>query len=206
MYKNNKNISNKKYRIVDGIRIPVYSKDFSSYYNSVSVEAGTTGYMGGSTKFGGRTFFKILGDGMNMSIQKDEGGKGFTVKAGGDVELDLLINSLEYILNILKQRRDDSEDRMRNDSYKSVYNKDYDEKKEKNHEAHVINKNAMATDKQIEYIKVLAIRHRYELNTRNIKRKDADELINILKEQGDIKIPGKFIEYFNYKPEKWNGL
>ena len=42
----------------DGTQITTYSRDVVSC-NILEVEAGTTGYMGGDTGHGGRTYFRI---------------------------------------------------------------------------------------------------------------------------------------------------
>lgn len=50
-------------KLQDGTEITTYTRDVVSA-NILEVEAGTTGYMGGDTGHGGRTYFRI----------KDEGG------------------------------------------------------------------------------------------------------------------------------------
>ena len=50
-------------KLQDGTEITTYTRDVVSA-NILEVEVGTTGYMGGDTGHGGRTYFRI----------KDEGG------------------------------------------------------------------------------------------------------------------------------------
>ena len=51
-------IEEKQRVLPDGIEITTYSREIDNA-NILSVEAGTTGYEGGDTGHGGRTYFKI---------------------------------------------------------------------------------------------------------------------------------------------------
>ena len=83
--------------------------------NSLEVEAGTTGFMGGDSGHGGRTYFRIddLG-GTDMSIVSYKGPygtRGFEVTLGGDSELITILEALEFIAAVLREgKKADSQD------------------------------------------------------------------------------------------------
>ena len=60
------------------------------------MKAGTTGYCGGDTGHGGKTYFSIrdLG-GTDITVNLIDG--GFEVVLGGDAELATIIKALKYI-------------------------------------------------------------------------------------------------------------
>jgi hypothetical protein len=75
--------------------------------NTLKVEAGTTGYMGGDSGHGGRTYFKIRDLG-STDIKVGFTDKynlystdGFYVELGGDCELDTMITALSCVIKIL---------------------------------------------------------------------------------------------------------
>ena len=70
-------------RLKDGTEITTYSRDIYSC-NILEVEAGSTGYMGGDTGHGGRTYFRIKDEGctdMDVRVMRDRFGdtEGFEV-------------------------------------------------------------------------------------------------------------------------------
>ena len=75
--------------------------------NTLEVEAGTTGYMGGDSGHGGRTYFKIRDLGStDIKVgftDKDNlySTDGFYVELGGDCELDTMITALSCVIKIL---------------------------------------------------------------------------------------------------------
>ncbi len=75
----------------DGTEITTYSRDVVSC-NILEVEAGTTGYRGGDTGHGGRTYFRIQDAACtDMEIHSYTtrcGSNGFEVCLGGDCELE----------------------------------------------------------------------------------------------------------------------
>ena len=95
-------------RKVNGVDVITYSKEMT-YACVGEVEAGTTGIMGGDTGHGGRTYirFQDLG-GVDIDVNVTDGGYGnlgLTIELGGDHELDMAIESLEFILAVLKDGR-----------------------------------------------------------------------------------------------------
>lgn len=88
----------------DGTKITTYSRSVVSA-NILSVEAGTTGYMGGDSGHGGRTYFRIEDEG-STDIQVHPlgryGDEGFEVTLGGDCELETVIRALKFITKVLE--------------------------------------------------------------------------------------------------------
>jgi len=84
----------------DGTEITTYIRDVVSC-NILEVEAGTTGYCGGDTGHGGRTYFRIQDAACtDMEIHSYTtrcGSNGFEVCLGGDCELETMIRALKYI-------------------------------------------------------------------------------------------------------------
>ena len=91
---------------VDRYEFPIFRKDITSC-NFLQVVAGTTGYEGGDSGAGGRTYIRIknLG-GTDIRINKlaDD---DVEIILGGDTELSTMINGLDFIKSILKVHRHD---------------------------------------------------------------------------------------------------
>ena len=92
----------------DGKEITTYSRVIFGA-NMLEVEAGTTGYMGGDSGHGGRTYFRIH-DLASTDIETrlidsctDVGEDGFEVVLGGDSELSTIIDALKFILKVLDE-------------------------------------------------------------------------------------------------------
>lgn len=89
----------------DGTRITTYSREITSA-NILEIEAGTTGYMGGDSGHGGRTYFRIE-DAGGTDIQVHPIGRyadgGFEVILGGDCELETMIRALKFITKVLEE-------------------------------------------------------------------------------------------------------
>ena len=89
----------------DGTEITTYSRDILSA-NILEVEAGTTGYKGGDSGHGGRTYFRIA-DAAGTDIQVHPIGcyadEGFEVVLGGDCELETIIRALKFITKVLEE-------------------------------------------------------------------------------------------------------
>lgn len=71
----------------------------------VEVEAGTTGYCGGDSGHGGRTYFRIESDcGLDFEVRPigEYGMDGFEFLAGGDWELASIIEALKFIVQALE--------------------------------------------------------------------------------------------------------
>ena len=93
----------------DGTEITTYSRDVISA-NILEVEAGTTGYKGGDTGHGGRTYFRIA-DAASTDIQAHPLGRyddeGFEVILGGDCELETMIRALKFITQVLEEEAEE---------------------------------------------------------------------------------------------------
>ena len=78
----------------------------------MKVEAGTTGYMGGDTGHGGRTYFSIRNlSSVDIEVRQigSRGCDGFELAFGGDEELREFIIALEFAARTLKQQIKESE-------------------------------------------------------------------------------------------------
>ena len=89
----------------DGTEITTYTRDVISC-NLLEVEAGTTGYMGGDTGHGGRSYFRIKDNGgtdmeVNTSVDR-YGCRSLEVFLGGDCELEAMIRALKFITKVLE--------------------------------------------------------------------------------------------------------
>ena len=89
----------------DGTEITTYTRDVISC-NLLEVEAGTTGYMGGDTGHGGRSYFRIKDNGgtdmeVNTSVDR-YGCRSLEVVLGGDCELETMIRALKFITKVLE--------------------------------------------------------------------------------------------------------
>lgn len=92
-------------RMVDGIGVETYTREIPSA-SYLEVEAGTTGYRGGDTGHGCRTYFRIKdlgGTDISINVIRDCDGdaEGFEVMLGGDCELDSIIRALKFITKVL---------------------------------------------------------------------------------------------------------
>ena len=94
--------------IIDGYEFPVYKTEFDSF-NSLEVTAGTTGYKGGDSGHGCRTFIRIKDTSCtDIQINKLTDGdrdEGVEIILGGDSELGTMIQGLEFILRVLKSQQ-----------------------------------------------------------------------------------------------------
>ena len=104
-------IKENRRRLKDGTEITTFTCDVVSC-NILEVEAGTTGFMGGDTGHGGRTYFRIKDEGctdMEVRVMRDHFGdtEGFEVMLGGDCELETMIRALKFITKVLE---DESEE------------------------------------------------------------------------------------------------
>ena len=94
----------------DGTEITTYTRDVVSA-NILQVEAGTTGYKGGDTGHGGRTYFRIQDEAStDMEIKpilSKYGCDGFEVTLGGDCELETMIRALKFITKVLEEESEE---------------------------------------------------------------------------------------------------
>ena len=98
-------VREKRRKLLDGTEITTYTRDVVSA-NILTVEAGTTGYMGSDSGHGGRTYFRIEDQG-STDIQVlpigRYGDEGFEVFLGGDCELETVIRALKFITKVLEE-------------------------------------------------------------------------------------------------------
>jgi hypothetical protein len=92
----------------DGTKITTYRREIHSL-NSLEIEAGTTGYCGGDSGHGGRTYFRITDLGCtDIRVKRsyyEYGAETLEVYLGGDCELDTIIKALAFIRKVLKDER-----------------------------------------------------------------------------------------------------
>ncbi|WP_086347993.1 hypothetical protein [Candidatus Enterococcus clewellii] len=77
--------------------------------NILQVEVGTTGYRGGDTGHGGRTYFAIrdlAATDLEADVKKDVYGtvSAVEIELGGDTELETFIEGLEFAVKVLKEQ------------------------------------------------------------------------------------------------------
>ena len=97
-------IKENRRELFDGTEITTYTRDVVSA-NILQVEAGTTGYKGGDTGHGGRTYFRIS-DEATPFIDRF-GCNGFEVTLGGDCELETMIRALKFITKVLEEESEE---------------------------------------------------------------------------------------------------
>lgn len=103
-------VTERRRKLDDGTEITTYTRDVVSC-NILQVEAGTTGYKGGDTGHGGRTYFRIKDEGgtdINIKPFMDRfGSEGFEVTLGGDCELETMIRALKFITKVLEEESEE---------------------------------------------------------------------------------------------------
>jgi len=95
-------------RTVRGVTLTTWQRDITNA-NCLEVEVGTTGYQGGDTGHGGRTYLRIKDDGgtdMHVMTTNDdaEHTDEFAIEFGGDAELETLIEALKWAVNVLEAK------------------------------------------------------------------------------------------------------
>ena len=105
-------VREKRRKLLDGTEITTYTRDVVSA-NILTVEAGTTGYMGGDSGHGGRTYFRIEDQG-STDIQVlpigRYGDEVFEVFLCGDCELETVIRALKFITKVLEEEAEEVSD------------------------------------------------------------------------------------------------
>lgn len=103
-------VTERRRKLYDGTEITTYTRDVVSA-NILQVEAGTTGYKGGDTGHGGRTYFRIEDEGCTdiqvQPIMDRHGCNGFEVTLGGDCELETMIRALKFITKVLEEESEE---------------------------------------------------------------------------------------------------
>lgn len=90
-------------RVVNGIEVPILRKEIIDA-NSLYVEVGTTGFQGGDTGHGGRTFF-LLHNAASTDIEADAiFPDKVAISLGGDSELRTFIEALEFAADTLRKQ------------------------------------------------------------------------------------------------------
>jgi hypothetical protein len=98
-------IKENRRELFDGTEITTYTRDVVSA-NILQVEAGTTGYKGGDTGHGGRTYFRIS-DEASTDIHVTPFIDSFEVTLGGDCELETMIRALKFITKVLEEESEE---------------------------------------------------------------------------------------------------
>lgn len=94
-----------KRRLIHGVEVPTFSREIFNC-NVLTVEAGTTGYCGGDTGHGGRTYIRIQDEGgtdIHAHALGKYGDEGVEILLGGDTELETMVQALEFVLKALKE-------------------------------------------------------------------------------------------------------
>lgn len=91
---------------VHGVDVTTYSKEIIGI-SGIKVEVGTTGFMGGNSSHGGRTFISIENlCCTDMLVETEELRDDSTLKfdyyLGGDSELENIIEALEFAVTVLR--------------------------------------------------------------------------------------------------------
>lgn len=92
---------------LDGSKVTTFTREVYSA-NCLQVEAGTTGYCGGDSGHGARTYFRIediasTDIAVNVIPPGRKGQGGFEVALGGDCEIDTIIKALKFIVKVLEE-------------------------------------------------------------------------------------------------------
>lgn len=95
---------------IKGVDVETWEREIIDA-NILSVEAGTTGYRGGDTGHGSRTYIRISNEGgtdMDAKVLKDRYGDtcGIEIALGGDAELSTIIEALKFITQVLEDGRE----------------------------------------------------------------------------------------------------
>ena len=96
------------FKEVDRQVFPIYTREIVSA-NLLEATAGTTGYQGGDSGHGCRTFIRICNQGStDIRVKKlgDEyGDEGVEIILGGDCELDTIIEACKFIADVLENQK-----------------------------------------------------------------------------------------------------
>ena len=96
------------FKEVDGKVFPIYIQEIECA-NSIEIAAGTTGYKGGDSGHGCRTFIRICNlGGTDIRVKKlgDEyNDEGVEIVLGGDCELDSIIEACKFIADVLEHQK-----------------------------------------------------------------------------------------------------
>ena len=96
----------------DGTELQTFTRDVVNA-NIITVEAGTTGYKGGDSGHGGRTYIRLedsAGTDITINPIKNMGNGGVEIILGGDAELETIITSLKFIIKVLEDQSNEVND------------------------------------------------------------------------------------------------
>lgn len=98
-------------QVVNGIEVETWIREVTSA-NIFEVEVGTTGYQGGDSGHGGRTYLRIQdlgGTDIDVNVLQDRfrGSEGIVLTLGGDTELATFIEVLEFAVKVLKEQSEE---------------------------------------------------------------------------------------------------
>lgn len=106
-------IKENKRTLFDGKTVTTYTRDVYNC-NVLEAEARTTGYQGGDSGHGGRTYFRIedqAATNIRVRLLSDNiGTTGFEVVLGGDSELETMICALKFITKVLEEESQEVRD------------------------------------------------------------------------------------------------
>ena len=98
---------------IDGIPVPTARNTFTSC-NILSVEVGTTGYMGGDTGYGCRSYLRITDEGstdLRCRVKANDGedyeahrANRIEIMLGGDTELETFTQALRFAADVLEKK------------------------------------------------------------------------------------------------------
>lgn len=92
--------------LADGTEIVTYAREITMA-NSIVVEAGTNGYMGGDSGHGSRTYLRIEdmgGTDMRARPLGRYADEGFELVLEGDCELTTMITALKFAARVLEEQ------------------------------------------------------------------------------------------------------
>lgn len=107
------NYLRKSSRTVKGRKVTTWKADFE-HFNILEAEVGTTGFEGGDTGHGGRTYFRLKNGASTDMVPRcteDE----VEIKFGGDAELKTFVEALEFSLNTLKKQIEENKQKKKSD-------------------------------------------------------------------------------------------
>lgn len=173
-------------RKVNGVVVNTKKMVFE-HCNIIEAEVGTTGYMGGDSGYGGRTYIKIADQaGTDIKTEAGEDSYGcpyLEIKLGGDAELETIIGALEFIVNELKATANISYD-----VYKGLGTLELENK---------------ASWRQVRYIKHLCKEKNIVLkNTNLITKPIAGSIIGYLLKPKEDGIPENLMEFLEFADEE----
>lgn len=89
---------------IDGVPVDIWSRELVNAC-MMRVYAGTTGYRGGDSGHGGRTFIRLVDDGgTDMEIVPSHDPEGVEIVFEGDAELTNIVDALKFAVHVLEDQ------------------------------------------------------------------------------------------------------